>query len=128
MGKFVRVKRRHLTLLEVLIAFLLIVIAAIPLLAPYPYIFKAEESFINEIEMDRLSALYYVDFIQKVYRREINPNEIEDEQEFPIEAKLPIPYTARYLASSCKVKVIFKPIKEGGEETVFTWGLPKVDG
>lgn len=125
-ANFIFIRKRSFTLLEVLIAFLLIVIAVIPLMAPYPYIFKAQKVFIYDLEMDRLSALYYVDFIARIYKKEIDPSQFKEEELWPIEDKLPIPYKGTYGVSSDKVRVIFTPLEEG-EPTFFTWVIPKVE-
>ncbi|MCB1114395.1 MAG: hypothetical protein KDK62_06535 [Chlamydiia bacterium] len=126
MKRFYRLRKRYLTLLEVMIAFLLILIAAVPLLAPYPYIFKQQQSFIEELEMDRLSNVFYVDFVGRVLRKEIDIELIKEEETVPIDEKLPIPYRAVYKVTSSDVKVAFIPLK-GGEEKGFKWVIPKVD-
>ena len=46
-----------------MIAFLLIMIAIIPLIAPYPYIYKQERRFIEELEINRKASDLFVDFL-----------------------------------------------------------------
>ena len=69
---FRKSKKRAFTLLEVLIAFLLIVICLVPLLAPYPFIYRQQKKIVEELEIDRLASLAFVDLLSKIYKKEID--------------------------------------------------------
>jgi hypothetical protein len=119
-----KLKKRSLTLLEVLIAFLLIVVAVVPLLAPFPVIYKEQMQFIHELEMERLSSIFYVDFVGKILRKEIDPGSLAASEIVPIQDSLPIPYKAFYrLDGGDEMEVVFVPEK-GTKETTFKWVLP----
>lgn len=118
--------KRHFTLLEVLIAFLLIIIAAIPLLAPYPYMLNKEKLFIQQLEMDRLASIYYVDLMAKIIRNEINPSQMKEGETRPIDEKSKLPYKAQYVFDEEKVTIQFVPLQEGGEKFDFVYVMPVI--
>lgn len=105
-----KVKSRPFTLLEVLIAFLIIVTAAIPLVAPYPVMFKKQKKFIEELEIDRLANLYFVDLLAKILRKEIAPTD-------GTQGVLGVPY----LINDGKVTFYFPP------DYKFTYSLARYD-
>lgn len=119
------VKRSRFTLLEVLVGFFLLVIALVPLLAPYPYMLKSQEDLLYELEMDRLASLYYVDLLQKVLKEEIDPSAIEPGEVRRVEQKLPIPFKAAYIFGEGEVKIAFYPLASKSETPlhVFTYAL-----
>lgn len=111
-----KIKSRPFTLLEVLIAFLLIAIAAIPLLAPYPAMFKEQKKFILELEIDRVANLIFVDLLAKILRDEIDP--VEGHSAL-VETALPMRFDVSYVFVENALKLIFKPQKVNGKEYVF---------
>lgn len=102
--------KRPFTLLEVLVAFLLIVIAAVPLLAPYPYMFKKQKEFLKELEIDRLANVYFVDLLAKILKNEVEPT---PNSTGAIQGKIP----ATYRFGVNEVVIEFNP------ETAFTFYL-----
>lgn len=90
------ISRRSFTLLEVLIAFFLIMIAMIPLIAPYPYIYKQERHFIDELEINRKASELFVDFLAKLYRKEVNFSSLRAGQKETVEIDSKLPYKAYY--------------------------------
>lgn len=124
---FKKSKKRNFTLLEVLIAFLLIITAAIPLLSPYPYMLKTEKAFIQQLEMDRLASLYYVDLLAKILKGEFNPSEHKEGEILTIEERegetKKIPYKANYVFDEEKVTIQFVPL-QGGETYEFKYVMP----
>ena len=113
------VGKKNFTLLEVLIAFLLIVIAAVPLLAPYPIMFKNQKKFTQDLEQDRLASIYFVDLLAKILKKEIDPAQGGIR---PIPTNDGLPYTANYIFEENQVKITFLP-KSGKTPTSFTYYL-----
>lgn len=111
---------RPFTLLEVLIAFLLIAVAVIPLLAPYPAMFKQQKQFIQELEVDRLANILFVDLLAKIHKNEIEP--LEGGRGL-VEAQVPLPFDVSYAFEENALKLIFKPKKIFGKDYIFTYYL-----
>ena len=64
-------EKRHILLLEVLIALMLVTMCILPLLAPHIAMVQEERVFQREIELDRIVNLLYGDLlVEKFYRQE----------------------------------------------------------
>jgi len=98
-GITLAIKKRHFLLLEVLIAFSLIVLCVFPLLAPHAFILRSQALFIKKIELDHLVNLIYGQITENLYFNKIPWKDIEEETKFPIteelltEMALPFPTT-----------------------------------
>ncbi|PJD96766.1 MAG: hypothetical protein CK425_05335 [Parachlamydia sp.] len=77
-------KKRHFLLLEVLIAFSLIVLCVFPLLAPHAFILRSQALFIKKIELDHLVNLLYGQITENLYFNKIPWKDIEEGTVFPI--------------------------------------------
>jgi len=96
--------KRHFLLLEVLIAFALIVLCAIPLIAPHVALLKSQRQFIQKIELDHMVNLIYADILEKLHRNDIGWGTIEHGTIFPIDETMlkrlslskPFPYEGYY--------------------------------
>lgn len=64
-------RRSPFLLLEVLIAFFLVALCALPLMQPQFAMLKAERAFINGVTLDRLVNQFYAELLQKFYRGEV---------------------------------------------------------
>ncbi len=64
-------KKRYFLLLEVLIAFTLVVMAFLPMLYPHYYLLRAQREFIHKVDLDHLVNLAYADVTERLYRNEI---------------------------------------------------------
>lgn len=71
-------KKRHLILLEVIIAFALVALCVLPMIYPQVFILKSEREFVDTIELDHVVNLLYADRLQKLYLNEIGWDEIEE--------------------------------------------------
>lgn len=80
--------RRHILLLEVLIAFALVALCIFPLIAPHVFMLKAQHQFNRKIALDQTASLVYARILEKVYRNEIPWQAFEQKQAFPIEGEL----------------------------------------
>jgi len=69
-------KRRHQSLLEVLIAFALIVLCVLPLIYPHVAIYKAQNTFVRKIELDHVVNLLYGRVLEKLYMNTIPWNDL----------------------------------------------------
>ncbi|MFN4174698.1 MAG: hypothetical protein ACK4HV_06310 [Parachlamydiaceae bacterium] len=78
-SSFFLVKKRPITLLEVLICFFLIAIAVVPLIAPYRFMLKESDLKLKELEIDRKAPLLYVEFLSKFYAKEISLKNLDEE-------------------------------------------------
>jgi len=79
-----RISKRQFTLLEVMIAFALIVLCIIPLIYPHVFILKTQRDFIKKIAVDHIVNLHYADLVEKMYKNEIPWDEIMQEAPIPI--------------------------------------------
>lgn len=82
---FYRAQKRPILLLEVLIALMLIIICAIPLISPHVTLMRAQQSVIASLETDRQLNLLYVDLLERMHSHEINWSNIESQNQFPID-------------------------------------------
>lgn len=79
------IKKQPLTLLEVLIAFFLIVIAVIPLIAPFRTMLIESDRKLKELEYDRQVPILYVDLLARYLRGEIVEGQLEQEVKHPLQ-------------------------------------------
>ena len=83
-----RVVKRHMVLLEVMIALALIALCALPLLTPQTDMIRAERRFVDEIEADRTANIIFANIAQKMYQDTIQWDALFNEEEVPIEGEL----------------------------------------
>lgn len=69
-------RKRHQSLLEVLIAFVLITLCVIPLIYPHIAIYKDQIKFTHKLELDHAVNLMYGKIIEKLYLNTISWNEL----------------------------------------------------
>jgi hypothetical protein len=79
------VKRRHFMLLEVLIAFVFVATATLPLIYPHFYIYQQEKQFVNKINLDIAVNQFYAGIIERLQRNQISWNTIEEKQTLPVD-------------------------------------------
>lgn len=63
-------------LLEVLIAFVIVVLCAIPLIYPHTAMLKAQNQFVRKMELDHAVNLLYGHVVEKLYLNKFNWNDI----------------------------------------------------
>ena len=80
-------KKRHQSLLEVLIAFALVALCVLPLIYPHVAMFKAQNTFIRKVDLDHVVNLLYAKILEKLYMNSIPWNDIE-QTVFPVDAGL----------------------------------------
>lgn len=117
------IRKNNFTLLEVLIGFLLILIALVPLFAPYPFMLKQQQAMKDQLEMDRLASIYYVDLLEKILKKDLSPSPGEI---LPVGAPLKMPYRADYRFGVDEVTISFTSLK-GKEPYLFTYTLKNYD-
>lgn len=76
--------RRPVALLEVMIAFALVVLCAIPLIYPHVFILRAEKQFVAEAALDHQVNLLYAEVMEKLYQNAIPLEEILEGKEIPV--------------------------------------------
>lgn len=103
--------RRHFLLLEVLIAFLLVALCAIPLVSPHVAIYRDQQEFMDKIELDHFVNQYYAEIIEKLYRQAISWDAFTQGTKFQIEKERivswnnrPLPYEGSYSFDNKKSK------------------------
>lgn len=125
--KLHNLRKRPFTLLEVMICFLLLVIALVPLLAPYPLLFQQEKQNVAEIEMDREAAVFFVALLARLYKKELDPTKINAGSEETITHSLKLPYTAKYVfRGGFEVSIVFTPKSDNKPILAFDYVMPKV--
>lgn len=78
-----RIRKRQMMLLEAMIAFALVVLCAIPLIAPHTAMLKAQRQFIRKIDLDNAVNLLYASVLEQLYLNTIGWNELTH-RTFPI--------------------------------------------
>ncbi len=68
----------HFLLLEVMIAFALVVLAVLPLIYPHFYIYQQQRAFVNKIDLDVAVNLIYVNLMQKLHQNEMPWGDIKN--------------------------------------------------
>lgn len=97
-------RKRHIVLLEVLIAFALVALCVLPMIYPLVYILKSEREFIETIELDHIVNLLYGNRLQKLYLNEIGWSDIEEHKPVEISSSMlqeigynrPLPFDGTY--------------------------------
>lgn len=65
-------RKRPFLLLEVLIAFFIVALCAIPLMAPQIFMVRSELSQAREVELDRAVNILFADLLEKFYEQGVN--------------------------------------------------------
>lgn len=99
-----RCQQRPIVLLEVLIAFALIVLCALPLIYPHIFVLKSEKAFVSTIQLDHAVNLLYINRLEKLYQNKIDWHEIESGKEVVIDTQMltesgirePLSFTGTY--------------------------------
>lgn len=103
-----KLNKRHVTLLEVLIAFMLVAMCIFPLLYPHVAMFKDQAQFVNQIKLDHAINQLYADVYQKLQENQIPWGSIEQGQVFPVDLSTdksdPLPYKGQYQFKIYKTK------------------------
>lgn len=94
-------RRRRLTLLEVLIAFTLIILSLVPLLSPHVTYYRTQRKLTEMIRIDHAVSMWYASFYEKMLDGEISWEELPFDTFKPIEE---LPISASYLVKSVKDK------------------------
>jgi hypothetical protein len=110
----IKKKKHPLLLLEVLVAIALVSLIAVPLLYPQMYLLKAQNRFVEKLELDRMISLLFAKLIVDLYENKIPFSQIESSMPQPIDSKMiqdagykgrELPFTGTYRFE----KVINKP-------------------
>lgn len=96
--------KRHAILLEVMIAFALVVLCALPLMYSQAYILNAEQDFVQKIKLDHAVNLLYADFYERLQRNEFPWESFVNKTVFPVDPSvlttfndgIPLPFTGSY--------------------------------
>lgn len=96
--------KRPILLLEVLIAFALVVLCIFPLIAPHVFILKSQYAFNRHIEMDQAASKLYTHILEKIYRQEIPWQAIENKSTFTLDDKDDSPFKGSYQFSIVRHK------------------------
>ncbi len=83
-----KLNKRYQLLLEVLIAFALVVLCILPLIAPHVYIYQSQKRFVDKIELDHTVNLLYGQITELLYRNEIHLSDIENKKDFDVDQHL----------------------------------------
>lgn len=118
--------KRPFTLLEVLIAFLIIVLCVIPLISPHVTIYKDQLAFIERIELDHAVNELYGNIIEQLHRQQIPWETLTSDAKVHIDKNslvtsggMPLSYEGYYKFSITKKK----PDKEEKPFTVYLFKL-----
>ena len=92
----IRREKRHMLLLEVLIAFTLIVVTIIPLIYPHTAILISQKKFIHKIELDHYVNQIHAKMIEDLYTNDINWSDIVSDREVKIDTPKKLPFEGTY--------------------------------
>jgi hypothetical protein len=114
-------KRRPILLLEVLIAFAIIVLCIFPLIYPHAMMAKSQREFIHKIELDHAVTLLFAQIYQDLLTNKIEWADIEGKKQFEISQQdlqkfsqgKKLPFTGSYSFKP----VIHKPKSQTPQET-----------
>jgi hypothetical protein len=112
LSKTARRCKRPFLLLEVMIAFALIVLCALPLIAPYLEIVKEQKQFNVKMELDHASHLFYVMLLEQLHNNKIDWKDIHSSAILPLTAdhwkaigySSPLPFVGSYHFKEIKNK------------------------
>lgn len=79
-----QIKKRHILLLEVLIAFAIIVLCIFPLIYPHAAMAKSQREFIKKIELDHVVTLLFSQVYQDLQTNRIPWSDIEGKRKFEL--------------------------------------------
>jgi hypothetical protein len=119
--------KRYSILLEVMIAFALVVLCALPLLYSHTYILREQQAFLQKIKLDHIVNLLYAQFYERLQTNEIPWESIVDGTPRPIDPltikqlnnNQPLPFQGQY-----QLKI--EKRKPKGKEEPFTLNLLKL--
>lgn len=75
--------KRPIMLLETMIAFALVVLCVLPLIAPHVGMLKVQRQFIRKIELDHAVNLFYASVLEQLFLNTIDWNELT-QSSFPL--------------------------------------------
>ncbi len=104
MKSFQKLQKRHVLLLEVLIAFTLMVLCVLPLFYPLTYLLREQNGFINKIELDHEVNLAYANLMTRLYANDISWDELNDSGQHEIKLGKDLPYKGYYVFGEIKHK------------------------
>lgn len=116
-----KIKHRSILLLEVLIAFAIIVMCIFPLIYPHVALVKAQKEFIQKIEIDHAVTLLFGQIYQDLHTNQIAWKDIEAKKRFELSeqdfkkfnAGKALPFKGYYYFEP----LIYKPKNQPKEET-----------
>lgn len=120
--------RRYSLILEVLIAFAIIVLCILPLLYPHVGVLRAQQEMMTTVQLDHLVNLLYGKTVEKMYLNEIPWSTFHSDKPIPIDAEMikavgikeEIPYKGSYRF----VEVKHKPKKlEPGDKALYLYKI-----
>lgn len=125
--EYISLRRRHQSLLEVLIAFALIALCVLPLIYPHVAIYKAQNKFVHRLELDHAVNLLYGKVMEKLYMNTISWADLT-QTTFPIDEGVlkeaqydkPLYYTGSYNFTEHPPR--FKP-KDPGPYSLYLYKL-----
>lgn len=123
MKRPLNLKKRYITLLEVLIAFVLIVLCILPLIYPHVAIYKSQNRLVKQIELDHAVNLLYAKILEKLYLNSIRWGDIESRVfsiDEPMLKEAGFNHSLHYIGSYnfFEEKPLFKPKKKGAPLSV----------
>ncbi len=99
-----KTKKRNNLLLEVLIAFAIVVLCILPLLYPHVGVIRSQQEMITAVQLDHFVSLHYANTLEKLYLNEIPWETLHSDKPIPIDKEMikklgikeAIPYKGTY--------------------------------
>jgi Tfp pilus assembly protein PilE len=73
----IKKQKRHFQLMEIMIALLLIMACAIPMVHSYVHMYKEQRHFVRSSHLDHLAHLIYAHIIEELYQQKISWQDME---------------------------------------------------
>lgn len=91
--------------MEVMIAFALIVLCAIPLIYPHTYIIRMQKEFIQEIDLDHYVNANFAELIEMLYKNQIPWEVVSGKKSLPLNPPgIPVTGTLQFTEKNHKSK------------------------
>jgi hypothetical protein len=119
MKSFFKIKKRHVLLLEILIALAIIALCILPMLSPHAAILNQQQLFLKKTTLDHAVNLLYVDVLEQLQKNTIPWQTIQTSAQIPVNEEMlkragfdkPLPFSGSF-------RFDVKPHEKSGEPSI----------
>lgn len=85
---YYKLRKCYMILLEIMVALALVTLCVLPLLAPRAFMLNEQRKLIQNMKLDHLVSLLYVEILEGLHKNEIAWNDVMGHANFPINEAL----------------------------------------